>query len=256
MMQEIGNWIASNKNQSIPIILSSAITIIIAVAGWAILYFVNLRQQKILLKNNAKMKIYEELSRLVANYNKQSIKLSVSLNRIDIVFFQMSYVDKNTDAVERNYKGIKIWQKNTELLGKEISTFSDAYLEVWDYITYWISAMPKLKNMNKELFWDRYGKLSKDLWEFQRYLQGLSQKEFYWEKWNKEDVKSELKKINEKVDDNSGFFDDLITDIHNILVGKIFGHYKKKRENFANLPVLYDILTSNGIKKIKNKSIK
>jgi len=92
--------------------------------------------------------------------------------------------------------------------------------------------------------------------EFQGYLQSLSQKEFYWEKWNRKEIDLKFEEINKKFDENSAFFDDYMTDIHNILVGKIFEHYKKKRENFNRLPEIYNILTPSGIKKVKNKNVK
>ena len=255
-IQEIIDWIINNKNQSIPVILSSVISITVAVIGWLIIYLLNSRQQKISLKNNAKIKIYEELIGLVKKYNEDSIKLGVSLNKFSPPFIQMKYVDRNIENVQKNYEGIKIWQEYTSRVSKEISSFNTSYLEVWNYVLHWDSAVPKLKNMTKDLFWNKFGELMVDLREFQGYLQGLSHKEFYWEKWNREEIDLKFEEISKKFDDNSAFFDDYMTDIHNILVGKIFGHYKKKRENFNKLPEIYNILTPKGIKKVKNKNAK
>lgn len=254
-INEIVNWIVNNKSQSIPVILSSAISMSVAVIGWFIIYLLNSRQQKISLKNNAKIKIYEELSKLVKNYKEISIELSVSLNNFSPPFLRMEYVDKSIEKVQRNYEGIKIWQKYVEKLGKEITSFNTSYLEIWDYITYWDSAILGLKNMTKDLFWNRYGELIKNLWEFQRYLQSLSQKEFYWEQWDRKEINLKFEEINKKLIENIGYFDDFMTDVHNILVGEIFAHYKKKRENFANLPESYNVLTEKGIKKIENKKL-
>jgi hypothetical protein len=237
-MHEIINWVNANKNISYPVIISSSISMLIASIGWLVIFLINLRTQKISLKNNAKMKIYEELSRLVKNYNKTCIVLGNLLNKFGTPFLQMDFIDTNLDQVQRNFEGIKIWHEHTRKISKEISNFSSAYLEVWNYLTYWDSAIPKLKNMQKDLFWNKHKKLVEEIWEFQRYLQGLPQQEFFWERWNREEINQKYDEINIKFNKNGAYFDDFITEVHNVLVGKIFGHYKKKRENFANLPAV------------------
>lgn len=255
MVHEIFDWIINNQDKSMPVIISSGIPMFVAFLGWLIIFSINVKTQKISLKNNAKMKIYEELSKLVKNYNKICIVLGVSLNKFSAPFLQMGFIDRNLDPIQRNYEGIKIWQGYTVKIGKEISDFSEAYLEVWNYLTYWDSAIPKLKNMQKELFWKQHKKLVDELWEFQRYLQGLSQREFMWEKWNRKEIDSKFDEMDEKFVKNSAYFDDFITEVHNVLVGKIFSHCKKKRENFANLPEEYEILTIKGIKKVQAKPL-
>lgn len=248
MLNEITSWILNNKDKSMPVILSSGISMSVAIVGWIVIQ----RQQKKLLKNNAKLKIYEGLSDLVKNYNKTCIVLGVLLNKFSAPFLQMGLVDRNLDSIQKNYEGIKIWQSFTEKIGKEISNFSETYLEIWNYLIYWTGDIPKLKNMQKELFWKRHGKLVDELWKFQRYLQGLSTREFVWEKWDRNKIDSKFDEIDDKFVKESAYFDDFMTEIHNTLAGEVFSHRKKKREGFDKLPEEYEVLTtSGGLKKIK-----
>lgn len=236
-------------------VISVTIPSIISVFGWMVVYGLNLKQQEKLLKNTAKMEVYKEFSGLAKEYNKTAVKLGVSVMKFSFPFIQMGIVDigRDIDNIQKNSEGLKIWQGYIKRLSVQIGNFSEANSAVWDHVTRWDSAMPELRLMFKDLFWIRIGKLEKELRNFHQYLQDLPMKEFYWEKWDRQEIDLKSDEIHKLLLEQNAYFDDLVTEVHNALVGKIFGHCKEKRENFVGLPKVYRVLTPRGVKDIKKK---
>lgn len=228
--------------------------IIISIIGWFVVFHFGLRQQNELLKNNAKMKVYEELYEFKKVIDESSINLGLLLSPYSIPFLSMEYVDKSLPSQQRNLKALEIWREYLEKISRQIYTFTTAYLRLWNHIDMWIGIMPELKKVKKEFFEIHLKALTTDLYKHHSYLQDLSLKTYRWEEWNQEDIKQKSKEISEKFDRIAiAYLDDLMVEIHNSLVSPILGYKKIPREGFVNMPKKYEILTREGIKEVENR---
>jgi len=230
------------------------ITIVLIILGWFVVFWLGLRQQNNLLKNNAKMKVYEELYELKKSIDEISINLGLLFNPYSIPFLSMKYVDKSLPASQKNFKALEFWREYLDKISKQTYTFTGAYLKLWNHIDMWIGVMPELKKAKKEFFEVHLKALTDDLHKHHSYLQNLSLENYNWEQWNQEDIKQKSQEISEKFDKIAiAYLDDLIVEIHNSLVSPILGHKKIQRENFANMPRKYKILTKKGIKEVERE---
>jgi hypothetical protein len=254
---DLQNIIISASN-----LISENIEIVFGFAGmvitWWVVHYLNLKQQKELLRNNAKMKIYGELYELKKDIDRQGINLDLLINSFSIKLLEMENIHitkKISDPVEKNYEAFKIWNRYILDISQKNCKFSNSYLKFWNHAEMWISVMSKLKRGKKELFEIQFKKLMDNLYKHEDYLRDLSVKNYKWKEWNKEDIKNRSSQINEEFDKIAvGYLDDFMVEIHNCLVGPIFGHKKMYRENFENLPTKYEVLTKDGIKKIKKSN--
>jgi len=83
------------------------ITIVLIILGWFVVFGLGLRQQNNLLKNNAKMKVYEELYELKKSIDEISINLGLLFNPYSIPFLSMKYVDKSLPPSQKNFKALE-----------------------------------------------------------------------------------------------------------------------------------------------------
>lgn len=230
------------------------IIIVLVILGWFVVFWLGLRQQNELLKNNAKMKVYKELYELKKDVDEVGINLSLLFNSYSIPFLEMEYVDKSLPLSQRNPKALEFWREYLDKMSKQTSAFTGAYLKLWNHIDMWIGVMPELKKAKKEFFGIHLKALTNDLNKHHSYLQKLSLGNYKWEEWNQENIKKESQKIGEKFDRiASAYLDDLMVEIHNSLIGPILGYKKRPRENFDKTPQRYEILTKKGIKKVERE---
>lgn len=227
-------------------IIFDIITVLLIIIGWFAVFWFGLRQQKNLLKNSAKMKVYEELYELKKIIDEEGQNLSLLYNFFSIPFLDMKYAGDKS-------KAFKFWTQYLENLSKRIYTFTGAYLKLWVHTEMWIGVMPELKKAQKELFVVQLNKLLKDLYNHHGYLQNLSINNYNWEEWGQEDIKKRSEEISKEFDQIAvAFLDDFMVEVYNSLLSSILGYKKKPRENFNKTPQKYKILTKDGIKEIES----
>ena len=234
--------------------LTTLITWALIIIGWFVVFYLGLKQQNKLLKNNAKMKVYEELYELKKSIDEVSINLGLLFNPYSIPFLEMKHVDKSLEPSQRSLKSLEIWRKYLDKISRQTYTFTTAYLKLWNHIDMWIGVVPELKKAKKEFFEIHLKALTDDLNKHHSYLQNLSLESYNWEKWGQEDIKQKSQEISEKFDKIAvAYLDDLMVEIHNSLIGPILGYKKIPRENFANMPRRYKILTKKGIREVEHE---
>lgn len=244
------------RNKDLATILLSLLGVVLTIVGWIAVFWLGLWQQKKQLQNTAKMKVYEELFSLKENIDSQSEGLSLLLGTYGLPFLNMSFEKNPSNIVDGNSKALKLWQDYLTKLSEATHNFTRAYLRLWVHSDMWVGTMPQIKVAKEELFTKQLRKLSDELYEHHRYLQNQSIQEFYWERWNKEEIEQKSEVIRSRFDEIAiSYLDDYMGLIHNRLITPIFGHKKIPREGFANMDKLekYYILTEEGLQEIVNK---
>jgi len=232
-------------------IIFNFVNVILIIVGWLAVFWFSLKQQKEQLKNNTKLKVYEELYDFKKELDEKSNDLGILLNPFSIPFLDMEYVDRTIPPSQRNFQALKFWNKYLRKLSERTSAFVGAYLKFWIHCEMWIGVIPKLKKAKKELFEIQLSQLTNKLYKHHQYLQNLQIQNYWWEKWDREDIKRRTEKISEEFDQIAiGYVDDFMVEIHNILISSLIGYKKITRENFKNLPKNYKVLTQDGIKEI------
>ncbi|MCK9573639.1 MAG: hypothetical protein M0R20_04500 [Candidatus Omnitrophica bacterium] len=230
---------------------SGPISILLTIIGWFAVFYFNIRQQEKQIQLNAKMKVYEELCNLKKEVDDKGRDLNFLLNPFSAPFLEMEYADRSIKQKQINLKALEIWGKYLEKLSKGTFSFVRAYLELWVHFKRWICIMPDLKKMYKELFEVQFTQLTDNLYDYHKYLQSIQIKNFYWETWDKEEIKKRSKKIQDEFDQIAvGYLDDFMIEINNSLLSPIFKSKSVLREDFKNLPERYKILTKDGIQEI------
>jgi len=221
------------------------ITILLIIVGWFVVFGFGLRQQKDLLKNNAKIKVYEELYKLKEIVDEEGGNLDILYNSFSIPFLGMKNAGEKSKALD-------LWNEYLQNLNKRIYIFTGAYLKFWTHVEKWIGVMPELKKAEEELFVVQLRKLIRDLNDHLDYLRNISISHYNWEEWDQKDIKERSEKISNEFHQIAvAFLDDFMVEIHNSLLGPILDYKKKPRENFDKMPQKYKILTKDGIKQIK-----
>lgn len=227
------------------------------VMTWWIVHWLNLKQQKELLRNNIKMKVYGELYELKKGIDEQGMNIGLLFSSLSIKLLEMEnihIIKRISDPVEKNLKSLEIWNKYVLEISQESYKFSNAYLKFWNHVEMWFGIMPELEKGKKELFEVQFKKLIDNLYKHENYLRDLPVKNYKWKEWDKKDMENKSNKIDEEFDKIAvGYLDDFMVEIHNCLVGPIFEYKKRHRENFKNMPTRYEILTKDGIKETKKE---
>lgn len=236
-------------------IIFNSINIILIILGWAFVFWVGIKHQRKLLKDNARMKIYEELYGYIKKFDEVNVNLGVLFNPFMMPFFSMKNIDKALDPYKQKEKAVIYWEEYINKINKEISLYSDIYIKLLNHIDMWISIMPKLRLARNELFEVQLKKLIDDLHKHVSYLQNIRFKEYDWKKWDIKEIEEVSAKISKEFDKISiGFVDDFMIEVHNELVYPVLKYKKSKRENFLNMPEKCEVLTKKGIEiKIINK---
>ena len=105
---------------------------------------------------------------------------------------------------------------------------------------------------------EQFKKLTEELNKYKQFLMDQSIKEYFWTKWNREEIKRKAEEVKDLFDEIAcGYLDDYIVLIHNHLIYPILKYKKIPRENFLNMGKLekYYILTEYGLKEIVNKKV-
>lgn len=240
VLKEAGNLIETHQG---------IVTAILTVFGWFAVFWFGLRQQKKQMRHEAKMKVYEELFNLKKLVDEQSVPLGLLLNPFSVPFLIMEWTKKETDPIKANLKALEIWREYSMDLKEKTYSFGRAYLKFWTHAEMWLTLMPKLRKAKDELFVVQLNNLSKLLHAHQQYLIDLSVKEFYWEKWNRDDILKRTDDLSNKFNEiGIAYMEDFMGLIHNRLIKPIFGKKRYPREFFnPKGPVKCNVLTEDGI---------
>jgi hypothetical protein len=245
------DFIVNNKELAI-----SILGVILTIFGWVTVFLLNLGQQKKLLKDTARIKIYEELYLLKNKIDKDGIELGVLLGKYSLPFLDMTF-KMTTDPVNGNLLAINLWNEHLKKLGDKIYNFSQSYLKLLTHSEMWSGVMPQIKIAKEELFAKQLTDLSKKLNEYLGYLRDQQLKQYNPMLWDRSNIETKADKILDLFDEiGVGYIDDYLGLIHNRLASPVLGHKKIPRENFVNLDKLdkYYILTEQGLKEIVNKN--
>lgn len=214
----------------------------ITIFGWFIVSWFNIRQQKKLIKDGLKLKIYEELYKLKRDVDESRIKLDVLISNHSMTFLKMQILSDNL-------KSLTTWNEYVKKISENNSKFCQSYRKLWSSFELWEGLMPKLKKSKEILFVERLKIVGDETQDHIMYLMNLSKNEF--DKWDQDALKERVEKLQKTCDEEMAYMEDFMTNVYNELVKPLFGHKKKYRENFANLPLVNKVLTKKGIRKKK-----
>jgi hypothetical protein len=230
---------------------------ILTIIGWLVLLWLGLYHGKKALKNEAKLKVYEDLAD-AKNAIDQSFSITLSLKvsafSLESVIADMKHFDEKknylitTGILENSYM---YWNRYFRELADVISLSHADLLIYYNRLERWIGVIPGLKGMRDHWF-KISGELYRKLWDFNMNHMGAPTfKDGH--PWRENAIK-ELTEINSEVNRFTGYTEDLNIRIHDDLLAPIFGYKKKKRDlEFMQTDVEYTELTPKGLKKRKYK---
>jgi len=227
----------------------------VSVLGWFVVHQLGVYQQRQQLKNEARLRVYSELYSFKKKVDEDTTTLGLALKNSTVLLLMSFENKRDGDKSTNNLKALDLWRKHVSDLSEASSSFTNSYIDLWLHAEMWIGILPQLKVAHKELFENQLKQLQGRLHQYINYLQNQSIKEFYWDKWDKDEITKRSEEIRDVFDEiASGYIDDYMVLIHNRLVSPIFGYKKQPRENFANMRKVkeYFILTEDGLKYIKN----
>ena len=228
----------------------------LTVTGWILVFLFNRRTQKEGLKNEAKMRVYEEIHTFNNKLQSASVNLSIKMSSFGFPFLSMQYAGQREESeAMRNADAIKLWNTFVSELSDKIGIFVDCYLKLWVHCEMWIGVMPELKLAKKILF-SEFSRLNLELRNYTDSLRKLSITNNNWREWNIEEIKQKADNMRTEFDLVFAYSDDFMGLIHNVLMAPILGYKKQSRETFNlerfNEPFVYKILTINGLEERKH----
>lgn len=239
----------TNKKDSIGAVMG-LVSVVLTVVGWGVIFYFNLRQQKKLLQDTLKIKIYQELYELKKEVDSKAIILGVLFNSFSLPLREMEHASKLISCSENVMTCFNIYQSYVQKFNNEISDFTISYHNFWARADMWIGVVPKFK-LAKTLLLKEFNALINRLNEHQHYLSGLSRhttlSPVFGYSFPEEDLIKKTKIIEEDFDITVSYLDDFMGLIHNSIVTPIFGYSKKPREEFnIKKTIKFKILTEDG----------
>ncbi len=222
--------------------------IFLTIIGWVTIFWLGLRQQKINLQNEARMRIYAELYEYRKKVTQKANELSVLLLEMSLPFMLMESTDIINEPITATKEANKQWRDFLENLFNKQQEFTNAYLGFWIHVEMWLGMMPELEKA-KDILFDECNRVGKRIYEYHNFLQMYSIKEYDWHKWNKAEIQKAAYGISDDFSDvASGYVDDFMGLIHNELVADILNYHKGTR-NIRHIKnkVKFLILTKDGI---------
>lgn len=233
------------------------ILICLTIIGWLAAFWFGIKQQRLNIKDSAKLKVYEDLSKKYEEFQNSAIELTTKF----LIGFPMSLIESERDMPKRLLQLKKITDSQkiflAEIEGKQKAfkrandyvtevreveqLFSKSFLEFWKLFETWSALTPSLKNALRVLV-SEYTTLSKRIHDHIFFLITLDK--YNSEKWNKSDIDSRNKQIWEDTNEFSVYVVDFMALIHNELVTPLLGHTKEIRR--TRDPKL-KVLTKGGL---------
>lgn len=241
-----GTWF--NDNQGFLALIGLVLTML----GWVVLFRLSLVQQKKHLKNEAKMKLYQEIGELVNNTNEMSYRLGTYFNGGALPFIRMDATQIGVSAgvttkVKADLDAANIWLEYKKEFFDMYMAWSDTYRKLWVHIETWLNVMPSLEIAKDELF-KEFGILSKQISDYNNYLNVFSTSN--WSQWPRDEMRAKANEAGKDFTDIAiGYLNDFFDLVHNQLIRKIFRGKKKQRgpRTFLYRPINVKILTKQGL---------
>jgi len=214
---------------------------LLTILGWFAIFIFGLRQQRKALADEAKMKVYEELSLL-----KQDFDRSFSINFVVSVGSSISFTFlaiKGSGGLAYPRKDYEYWLDYVGKLQQEWDLAFADFSRFHDKATTWMNVMPDLERAGKILYKEFIGLMedvnAHTLWLRRQQASSLG----LWEK----DAEERAKKLTEKIDQFTNLMEDFLNLVHNEIITPIFSYKRKKDFSHIQREFNYKILTKSGI---------
>ncbi len=216
-------YVASQNQEVDWSLIGNFVLILITVIGWIIVYRLNLKQQKENLKDNLRVKVYEEFWEFRTDFQKNIL----SVNEPPFILMKPVRISGlKYNELEEKQKSIKYFQKYLDELINSKREFTDVFMNFWRSLEMWIFLMPELEKAKNDLTREYRG-LNKKLDEYIDYLQKLDK--YKWEEWDQDDIKNRNKDSSGEVFNLYCYIDDMMFLIREELVNPLFDVQKQIR---------------------------
>lgn len=223
------------------------LTVLLISFGW----WLTSKLQKKLIDNNLRIEVYKEISRHIENVNNKAQILSVRLRDYDMTFILMESPLSPKKPWEPGSAN-SIWSKFISDINGAWFDFADTHNKCATAISKWQFLLSEIKEMHNKIFYEYFLDLFKKHNECSSFLRDLPLKNNDWQEWDRKEIKKKVDEFNDELTKIVfQYFDDYTVEVHNELIGGVFGYKKKFRQDHRNLGNEYDIFTRKGIKKVK-----
>lgn len=225
LLQALSEWDISDRIN----LMNACITVI----GWFIVAYLGIHLQNRLLKDNERMKVFEEIWRSRKAMSDSSAGLtSLIQSKPFIVMKPISPPAALAGDLERQareqQRSWDYWQKYMKDLFDRKLAFEDAVLDFLRMLEMRSYAFPQLNTAIKTLL-SEYRGVTSGMNEYYSFLQRLSV--YQWETWDQADIERQSNTIWEKVLDFGSYASvDMMNLVHNHLVSGYFKHKKSLRK--------------------------
>lgn len=222
----------------------------LTIIGWGILLWLGLYHSKKSLKNEVKIKIYEDLLDTKNSFDKTfciDLALKISPYEINSVIRDMENfdADKKYLITKSIYDSSYVyWNVYLRELSKITSDSHQDLLKYYSRLERWLGVIPNLKKV-RDLWFQTSSDLYEKLWKFNstHLITPIGNKDQSW----KENALKEAKELEEEVNKFIGYTEDLNILIHDYLLSPIFKYKKKKRDlSYMKNDIEYTALTKKG----------
>jgi|CXWL01.1.fsa_nt_gi hypothetical protein len=233
---------------------------LLTIAGWIVLLWLGLYHSKQSLKNEVRLKIYEDLLDAKNGFDKSfciDLALKTSPFELKSVIKDM----ENFDA-DKKYlitKGIFensyiYWNVYFRELTKVVGDSHEDLLRYYNRLERWLGVIPDLKEV-RDLWFRTSSDLYKKLWNYNstHLATPIGKKDEAW----KEDALRDAEALNAEVHRFVGYTEDLNILVHDYLLSPIFKYKKRRRDlSFMEKDLEYTALTKRGFVQQKYKAKK
>lgn len=213
---------------------------ILTVIGWVAAFWFGMRQQRNILKDNSNMRVYEELSEASFKIQKSLINLAYTLR------FEITLLEMKREELQIKLQGGDVQQvfkiyslKKEEMLEKYVD-FMESHLEFVTKVNLWIGIISEL-NYEQKLLSQEVDKFKKEVEDYRNRFELKDDSD--WDKFNVAEVKTISDNLADKNFMVLTYLSDFMTDVHNSLIGPLFGFEKKKSKRPRGT---YKVLTKEG----------
>lgn len=229
------------------------IIISLNIIGWFVVFKLNLRQQDKKIKDEAKMKVYNEFWSLRKHLQESSSGLMALIQSKPFILMDstsiLGSVTKNElDILKGEHQSWQDWNEYMSELNTKINLFKAIHLDFLRNIEMWIHIMPKLE-VAKDILFSEQTIINEKISEHYNFLQNLNVQK--WKEWDQKEINSKSAKVWEDIVNFLFYVEDMMVLIHNNLVSPIFGYKKLIRKP---TDYKFKVLTEDGLIVIKDKN--
>jgi|GEM_PF-6670872 len=236
------------------------LTVILTLLGWCVLLWLGLYHSKKSLRNEARLKIYEDLMSVKNRLDKSfSLDLATKITSYSLqrVIDDMEHFDSDkkyliTSGIHEN--SYMYWNLYFRELSNFIGDSNEDILLYYTRMEMWIGIIPELKEV-RDLWLEKTTELYTKLWSYnQKHIATpIGAKDQSW----KQNALKEIDELRTELDKVTGYTEDLNILIHDHLLAPIFKYKKKERDlSFITRDMEYIALTKKGFIQKKHRAKK